>query len=87
MTIRYGLCYLEETKMARKFQIGDTVQVVKDELPGGSLGLKFKIGHRGVVVEYNSGYKPHCYNVRRKKNKYDLWFTARELKLIKRKGD
>ena len=70
--------------MARKFQIGDTVQVVKDQL-GNSLGPDFKVGHKGVVVEYEAKYSPQSYRVKRKINKRNLWFSVRELKLIKKK--
>ncbi len=70
--------------MARKFQIGDTVQVVKDLL-GNSLDIDFKIGHRGIVVEYNYNYYPQCYRIRRKINKHSLWFSIKELKLIRKK--
>jgi hypothetical protein len=73
--------------MARKFQIGDTVEVVKCVNPGEfPLGDWFKVGHRGKVVDYDPDNTPHCYEVRRKNKKYNF-FTARELKLIKHKGD
>ena len=39
--------------MARKFQIGDTVEVVEDIGDSG-----FKVGHRGEVIEYDIAYKP-----------------------------
>ena len=68
--------------MARKFQIGDTVEVVKDM--DGTLGSGFKVGHRGEVTEYDIAYKPYCYSVKRKNENW-LSFNARELKLI-RKG-
>ena len=68
--------------MARKFQIGDTVQVVPGawDDPG-----EFKVGHVGKVVDYVFG-KMFPYEVKRKNgNYYD--FSARELKLIKRKTE
>jgi len=65
--------------MARKFQIGDTVEVVEDIGDSG-----FKVGHRGEVIEYDIAYKPYCYSVKRKNgNTQD--FNVKELKLI-RKG-
>lgn len=69
--------------MARKFQTGDTVQVVKDSM-GDSLDSDFKIDHKGVVVEYKAEYAPQSYKVKRKINKRELWFSVPELKLIKR---
>jgi len=73
--------------MARKFQIGDTVEVIKD-LGGEEFPLSddFKIGHRGKITKYNPGNAPHCYVVIRR-NRNECCFTLRELKLIKRKGD
>ncbi len=70
--------------MARKFQIGDTVQVVKDTEPTDiPLGSDFQVGHRGVVIEYEHlGMFP--YHVQRK-NYNETWFKACELKLIKKK--
>ncbi len=70
--------------MARKFQIGDVVRIERDLL-GNSLGYNFKVGCRGVVVEYKATYAPNSYKIRRKINDQVLWFSARELKLIKRK--
>ena len=67
--------------MARKFKIGDTVEAV----PGAWDSPKFKAGHRGEVVDYYPGF-PHPYRVRRK-NGNELSFNARELKLIKHKGE
>ena len=65
--------------MARKFNIGDTVQVV-----AGAWDINyFKVGHRGKVIGYNAcGCFP--YNVERK-NGNGYTFNAKELKLI-RKG-
>ena len=70
--------------MARKFQIGDTVQVVKklvggDHIPGG-----FKIGNRGLIVGYVTGGVLYPYEVVRKNGNENV-FNARELKLIKKK--
>ncbi len=70
--------------MARKFQIGDTVQVVKDLVGDSLTPAFFNLGHRGVVVAYKIENMDEPYEVMRK-NKNRLWFGARELKLIKRK--
>ncbi len=71
--------------MARKFNIGDTVEVMKCVNPVDyPLGEGFKMGHRGKVIEYDCYCKPYCYEVERKNGKIN-WFTVRELKLIKRK--
>ena len=71
--------------MARKFNIGDTVQVVKcvnsEDYPFGD---GFKVGHRGKVTQYARSNTPHFYEVRRNCGEI-CYFTARELKLIKRK--
>ncbi len=70
--------------MARKFNIGDTVQVVKDlgdeyePLDGD-----FKVGHKGTVIEYNKGDE-FPYGVTRR-NGNNNFFKPQELKLIKRK--
>jgi len=69
--------------MARKFKIGDTVQVIKNV--GGKEGLldnSFKTGHRGTVTEYCNNV-PYPYEVKRK-NGICQWFKPQELKLIKR---
>lgn len=70
--------------MARKFKIGDTVQVIKDvgNKTGDLLGGDFKIGHRGIVTGYDNT-EDYPYNVKRKNGKYQL-FKVQELKLIKR---
>jgi hypothetical protein len=67
--------------MARKFQIGDTVEVVE----GAWDGLNFRVGHRGKVKDYVSGGSFPYTVVRR--NKKEFYFSARELKLIRRKGE
>ena len=70
--------------MARKFQIGDTVQVVWDAMHDDTpMDGYFKVGHRGVVTEYLS-FDEFPYRVLRK-NGNDDYFKARELKLIKKK--
>ena len=68
--------------MARKFQIGDTVEVVKVV---GAIGLpsNFKRGHRGKIIRYVVG-GGYCYVVQRK-NGSEEYFKPQELKLI-RKG-
>ena len=69
--------------MARKFQMGDTVQVVKNvEGECDPLDGSFKMGHRGAVTEYCNGV-PYPYKVERK-NGVCQWFKVQELKLIKR---
>lgn len=71
--------------MARKFKIGDTVEVVKDvgKKTGDDLGKFFKVGHRGTVVDYdNTEDYPYC--VKRKNGNFEQ-FKTQELKLI-RKG-
>lgn len=70
--------------MARKFQMGDVVQVVKD-LIGGSLVSTFKVGHRGKVIGYVTANQPEPYEVKRNTG-YSCWFGVKELKLIKRKN-
>lgn len=64
--------------MARKFQIGDTVEVISE--PDGGV----RIGHRGKVSYHNGCMYP--YRVTRQCGINGL-FNARELKLIKRKGE
>jgi len=68
-------------KKARKFQIGDTVEVVKDM--DGTLESDFKVGHRGKVIDYNNELI-WPYTVERKNNERQD-FKPQELKLI-RKG-
>lgn len=63
--------------MARKFQIGDTVEVVEGD------GCDFKKGYRGIVYEIVP-YVPYPYYIRRR-NGLSCPFTTKELKLIKRK--
>jgi len=65
--------------MARKFKVGDTVEVV----PGAEdVPPYFKVGRRGKIIRYNSG-DIYPYRVERKNgNMYA--FSARELKLIRR---
>ena len=65
--------------MARKFNIGDTVQVVK----GACIIFDFNVGHRGKVTKFNGCWN-FPYEVVRK-NGVCADFSARELKLIKRK--
>ena len=62
--------------MARKFQIGDTVEVISGPT------VNVKIGHKGVVTDYVGGVNP--YDVTRRNGKSGP-FDAKELKLIKRK--
>ncbi len=71
--------------MARKFQTGDTVQVVKNTKPSSWPYEKdFKLGHRGVVRKYQASNKEFPYSVKRKNDNIQS-FNARELKLIKKK--
>ncbi len=70
--------------MARKFNIGDTVQVIKDM--GGEdeeLNGVVKVGHRGMVNKYDKG-DTYPYGVQRK-NGNEEFFKPQELKLIKRR--
>lgn len=70
--------------MAFKFQVGDTVEVVKCICPDlYSLSNHFNIGHRGKVIQYNSNSDPHCYQVMRR-NGNICYFNVKELKLIRR---
>lgn len=71
--------------MARKFKMGDTVEVVKDvgKKIGDNLGDCFKVGHRGVVTAYD-GSEDYPYFVTRKNGSIEQ-FKTQELKLI-RKG-
>jgi len=64
-------------EMARKFSIGDTVEVVSG--PVNSV----KIGHKGKVIGYGPGI-PYPYLVQRRNGNTGA-FSTRELKLI-RKG-
>ena len=66
--------------MARKFNVGDTVQVVPGawDDPG-----YFIVGQRGKVIEYESGDIFPYWVERKNGNAYS--FAGRELKLIKRK--
>lgn len=63
--------------MARKFQIGDIVEVIAGPT------RYVKIGHKGKVTKYYSGY-PCPYDVKRRNGSTGP-FSAKELKLIKRK--
>ena len=65
--------------MARKFKVGDTVEVV----PGAWDDPTFRVGHRGKIISYSSG-ELYPYDVKRK-NGNTFSFGTRELKLI-RKG-
>ena len=65
--------------MARKFQMGDTVQVVPGAEPDGGVG----VGHRGLVVHYEP-YVVYPYAVKRRSGDEGV-FKPTELKLIKRK--
>ena len=66
--------------MARKFQIGDVVEVVS-----GSFG-NFNVGRRGKVVAYHSSARYYPYVIRRRGG-FDGGFAARELKLVRRKNE
>lgn len=67
--------------MARKFKIGDTVQVVK--CVGNEAFVSwFKEGHRGVVIDYDGSDYPYAV---KRKNGFTSYFKPQELKLI-RKG-
>lgn len=70
--------------MARKFQIGDTVQVVKYVQQNFDLTSDFKIGHRGVIIAYDDRGVEYPYTAKRKNGNMEQ-FDVRELKLIKRK--
>jgi len=70
--------------MARKFKVGDTVEVVK-ELGSYSQSSFFRIGHRGKVTDYESN-EEYPYTVKRRNGMINQ-FKAQELKLIKRKGN
>ena len=70
--------------MARKFQIGDTVQVVKKLAKGDTIPKGFKIGNRGLIVGYVTGGVSYPYEVMRKNGTENV-FNVRELKLIKKK--
>ena len=63
--------------MARKFNVGDTVEVMFE--PDGGV----EIGHRGKI-SYREGFTLFPYLVTRRCGISGI-FTARELKLIKRK--
>lgn len=65
--------------MAHKFQIGDTVQVVKEI---DKLNDTFKVGHQGTVIDHIRS--EFGYEVQRK-NGNTQYFNVKELKLI-RKG-
>ncbi|KKL60660.1 hypothetical protein LCGC14_2203090 [marine sediment metagenome] len=72
--------------MARKFQIGD---IVKPEKPViGKLGLPFIFVRRqqGRVIGYDATtlYSYHVERVKQMGGINDSYFSARELKLIKR---
>lgn len=76
--------YFEGLNMARKFGVGDTVEVVKDLGDGDTpFDDDFKIGHRGTITRYDKGDK-FSYEVTRK-NGNNSCFKPQELKLIKRK--
>ena len=62
--------------MARKFKIGDIVEVISGPT------VNVKIGHKGTITDFVSGVNP--YDVTRRNGKCGP-FSARELKLIKRK--
>ncbi len=66
-------------RMARKFQMGDTVQVVAGAESDGGVNAR----HRGKVVYYES-FVPYPYIVERKNGDKGV-FSATELELIKRK--
>ena len=63
--------------MARKFQMGDTVEVI---VPADD---DFKKGYRGIINKIMLDV-PYPYYMRRR-NGLDCPFSARELKLIRRK--
>lgn len=70
--------------MARKFKVGDTVEVVKEVVKTEeTLNSGFNVGHRGKVIGYMSGL-PYPYKVQRRNGTNEV-FTVEELKLI-RKG-
>ena len=69
--------------MARKFQIGDIVEVVKPT-GGAPFENDFKTKHRGVIIGYDKTDE-YPYDAERKNGVTSL-FKPRELKLIKRKG-
>jgi len=69
--------------MAYKFKVDDRVEIVRDDMEYFPVG--FKKGHRGKVVAICSG-DGFPYKIQRN-NKNTGYFCARELKLIKRKGN
>lgn len=78
------VCFNRGIEMARKFKIGDIIQVVKDVggKIGDTLGNSFKVGHRGTITGYDS-IEDYPYSARRKNGNYEQ-FKVQELKLIKR---
>lgn len=72
--------------MARKFKVGDTVEVAKEFGKEAGEGHGIKLGRKGKVVFVESEIL-YPYEVAfrgKQKNKY---FKPQELKLIKRKGN
>lgn len=69
--------------MARKFKIGNKVEIVKqsgeEDLP-----IYFKKGIRGTVIDYEDENNEYPYVIKRRDGHHGN-FNARELKLIKRK--
>lgn len=70
--------------MATKFQVGDTVEVIKCIYPDlCRLSNYFNVGHRGKVTQYDSCDSPYCYQVTRRNGNVN-YFNVKELKLIRR---
>jgi len=69
--------------MACKFKVGDRVEIVRDDMDG--FPSDFKKGHRGKVIAIGRG-TGYPYEIQRNGGHTDS-FDARELKLIKRKGN
>ena len=69
--------------MARKFKIGDVVEVIKQV---GDIPLHSEFGKRcrGKVTDYNSSNPAYPYSDVRIKTGLENNFAARELKLVRR---
>jgi len=71
--------------MARKFQVGDKVEVVKNTCIDGDNHNR-KLGDKGEIIDYQIDYPGYPYKVKFRKTKKESYpydnFNAKELKLV-----
>jgi len=68
--------------MARKFKIGDTVEVIRHVVKKEYDEPIFRVGVQGKIIDYEH-IQAYPYRVKKRDGTTE-WFCAQELKLVKK---